>query len=86
MLVLVISNFDEDLIKMNVLAWRHHFPNVSLWMFFRRSRAPNSEGSGPIWPNFNLIRDLMPAFITCKFDKDRIKTEAVSVETSFSRL
>ena len=30
---------------MNVLAWRHHFPIISLWEIFRRSMAPNSEGS-----------------------------------------
>ena len=33
--VLVTSKFDEDPIKMNQLAWRHHFPVISLWEIFR---------------------------------------------------
>ena len=32
--VLVTSNFDDDSIKMNELAWRHHFPIISLWEIF----------------------------------------------------
>ena len=28
--VLVTSNFDDDSIKMNELAWRHHFPIMSI--------------------------------------------------------
>ena len=28
--------------KMNELAWRQHFPIISLWEFFKRSRAANS--------------------------------------------
>ena len=31
--VLVTSNFDYDSIKTNELAWRHHFPIISLWDF-----------------------------------------------------
>ena len=42
MAVLVTSKVDEDPIKMNELAWRHHFPIISLWEIFRRSRAANS--------------------------------------------
>ena len=76
---LVTSKFDENPIKMNVLAWRHHFPIISVWDFFRRSWAPYSEGSGPIWPKFELVRDFMPILVTCKLDEDRIKTEGVSV-------
>ena len=40
--------------KMNELAWRHHFPLISLWEIFRRSRAANSIFGGPIWPKFEL--------------------------------
>ena len=29
--VLVTSNIDDDSIKNNKLAWRHHFPFISLW-------------------------------------------------------
>ena len=66
---------------MNKLAWRHHFPIVSLWDFFRRSRAANSVISGPIWPKFELVRDFMPVLVTCKYKKDRIKGNREKVET-----
>ena len=32
--VLVISNFDDDSIKNEELAWRQHFPIISLWEIF----------------------------------------------------
>ena len=32
--VLVTSNFDDVRSKMNELAWRHHFPIISLWEMF----------------------------------------------------
>ena len=70
--------------KMNELAWRHHFPIISLWKFFRRSRAANYVVRGPIWPKFELVRDFMHALITCKYKKDRIKNNQEKVETSFS--
>ena len=28
-----------------------------------------------IWPKFELIRDVMPVLVTCKFDEDPIKNE-----------
>ena len=73
--------------KMNELACRHHFPIVSLWeIFFRRSRAANSIVSSPIWLKFELIRDFMHFLITCKYKKDRIKSNREKVETPFSPL
>ena len=49
--------------------------------FFRCSRAPNSVGSGPIWPKFELVHDFMPVIFTCKFEKDLIKNNREKVET-----
>ena len=73
--------------KMNDLAWRQHFPIISLWEnFFRRSRAANSVISGQIWPKFELVRDFMHVTVTCKYKKDRIKNNREKVETSFSPL
>ena len=66
--------------KMNELAWRHHFPIISLWEFFRRSRAANSIVSGPIWPKFELVRDLMHVLVTCKYKTDRIKNNREKVD------
>ena len=70
--------------KMNELAWRHHFPIISLRDFFRRSRAANSVVSGPIHPKFELVRDFMHVLVTCKYKKDRIKSNRERLETPFS--
>ena len=70
--------------KMNELAWRHHFPIVSLWEIFRRSRAANSIVSGPIWPKFKLVRDFMHVLVTCKYKKDRIKKARKGGDIVFS--
>ena len=82
--VLVTSKFDEDTIKNEPASLETPFSHKSMGKFFRRSRSPNSKGSGPIWPKFEHIQDFMPVFVTCKFDEDRNKTEGVSAETSFS--
>ena len=52
--------------KMNELAWRHHFPIISLWEIFRRSRAANSINSGAIWPKDKLCQHFMHVLVTCK--------------------
>ena len=72
--------------KMNKLAWREHFPIISLWETFSRSRATNSVVSGPIWPQFELVRDFMHVLVTCKYKKDWIKSNRENVETPFSPL
>ena len=72
--------------KMNELAWRQHFPIISLWKIFRRSRAANSVVSSPIWPKFELVRDSMHVLVTCKYEMDRIRSNREKVETSFSPL
>ena len=66
--------------KMNELAWKRHFPIISLWLF-RRSRAANSVVSGPIWPKFELVRDFMHVLVTCKYKQDWVKTNWERVET-----
>ena len=82
--VLGTSNFDDDSIKNE--AWRHHFPIISLLEFFRRSRAANSVVSRPIRPKFKLIWDFKHILVTCKYKKDRIKSNWEKVETPFSPL
>ena len=42
------------------------------------------ETSDRIWPDFKLIQALMYVIVTCKFEKDPIKTGREKVETSFS--
>ena len=54
--------------------------------FSRRSRAANSAVLGPIWPNFELVRDLMDVLVTCKYEEDPIENEGARVDTTFSPL
>ena len=49
--------------------------------FYRRSRAANSAVLGPIWPNFELVRDVMDVLVTCKYEKDPIKNEGARMDT-----
>ena len=54
----------------------------SMEIFSRRSRAPNSAVLGPIWPNFELVRDVMDVLVTCKYEEDPIKNEGSRVVTT----
>ena len=47
-----------------------------------RARAANSAVLGPIWPNFELVRDLMDVLVTCKNEEDPIKNEGARVVTT----
>ena len=62
------------------------FPIISLWSFFRHSRAANSVVSGQIRPKFELVQALMHVIIACKYQKDRMKNSREKVETPFSPL
>ena len=44
----------------------------------------NSIVSGPIWLKFELVWDFMHALVTCKYKRDRIKSNREKVETQFS--
>ena len=81
--VLVTSNFPDDLIKNEQASTETPFFH---YKFFRRSRAANSLVSGPIWPKFKLIQDFMHVLVTCKYKKDRIKSDREKGETPFSPL
>ena len=41
--------------------------------FSKSSRAAYSKVLGPIWPNFELVRDVMDVLVTCKYEEDPIK-------------
>ena len=85
--VLVTSKFDEDPIKNERSSLEIPFSHYeSMGECFRRSVAPNSVGSGAIWPEFELLRDFMSIPVTCKFKKDQIKNNREKVETSFFQL
>ena len=48
-------------------------------VFFRRSRADNSVVGGPIWPKFELVRDIMHVLVTYKFKMDLINSDREKV-------
>ena len=55
-------------------------------VFFRHSRAANSEVSGGILPKFELIQAFIVVLVTCENDEDQIKNEGARVLTRFSPL
>ena len=64
--------------------WQHHFPHYKPMVFFRRSRAANSSVSIRIRANFELLQALMHVIITCKYEKDPIKTAEKKWQHRFS--
>ena len=58
-------------------------PAISLWEFFRRSRAADSAVDGPIRPKFEIVRALKHVIVTCKYEKKRMKNNREKVETLF---
>ena len=49
---------------------------------FRRSGADDSVAGSPIWPKFELVRDIMHALVTCKLKMDLINRNREKVATS----
>ena len=70
----------------NLLAWKHHLPILSLWDYFRCSKLPNSILNCLIRLENKFFRDFMPILDICKFDTDLIQNDWEKVEASFSPL
>ena len=73
-------------LKMKELECSQDFSHYKSMGIFHRSRAANSAVLGPIWPNFELVRDIMDVLVTCKYEEDPIKNEGARVDTTFSPL
>ena len=70
--------------KMKELEWSQHFPHYkSKGIFSRRPRASNFAVLGPIWSNFELIRDVMDVLVTCNYEENPIKTKALECSQHF---
>ena len=82
--VLVTSNSDDDSVKNEQANMETPFSHYKSYGKFLESRAANSVVSGPIWPKVELVRDFMHVLFTCKYKKDRIKSNQEKVETPFS--
>ena len=55
----------------------------SMGNFSRRSRAANSAVLGPIWPNFDRVRDVMDVSIPANMKKIRSKMKALECSQHF---
>ena len=40
-----------------------------------QGQLANSAVLGPIWPNFELVQDVMDVLVTCNYEEDPIKNE-----------
>ena len=73
--------------KMKELECSQDFSHYkSMGIFSSYPRAANSAVLNPIWPNFELVRDVIDVFITCKYEDDPIKNGGARVFTTFSPL
>ena len=79
MVVLVTCKYEEDRLKKEGARVLTRLYDV----FFRRSRANNSEVRGRILPKFELIQAFIVVLITCKNEEDPIKNEGARVLISF---
>ena len=57
---------------------------MSSMAFFNNQGQITPKVTILIRPEFELVRDLIPVLVTCKFDNDPIINERASVDTSFS--
>ena len=69
--------------KMKELECSQDFSHYKSMGIFPDARAANSAVLGPIWPNFELVRDVMDVLVTCKYEEDPIKNEGARVVTTF---
>ena len=85
--VLITCKYEKDPIKNSGENVMTSFSTLSVYgIFFIRSRAAYSAVLGPIWPNFELLRDVIDVLVTCKYEEDPIKNEGDRVLTTFSPL
>ena len=85
--VLVTCKNEDDRFKNEVARVFTRFLPLQVYEdFSRRSMAANSAVLGPIWLNFELVRDVMYVLDPCKYDEDPIKNEGARVFTTFSQL
>ena len=55
---------------------------VGLWAFDRHAKAANSTVLSQIWPNFELIRDIIVVLLTCKNEAIPIKNDDTRIITA----
>ena len=75
---------EEDLFKNEGWHKSGHniFPIISLWGFFQALKGSKITVQGPIWLNYERIRDFMGVLVACKNEEDQIKNEGARVVTT----
>ena len=87
MYVLVTCKNEDDSIKNEgIRVVTTFFPLYVYGDFSRRSRAATSAVLGPIWPNFELVLEVMGVLVTCNNKEDPSKNESDTVVSRFSQL
>ena len=82
--VLVTCKNEDDQFKNEVARVLTRFLPLQVYGdFSRRSRAANSAVLGPIWPNFELVRDVMYVLVTSSMKKIRSKMKALECSQHF---
>ena len=85
--VLVTCKNEDDRIKNEGARVFTRFLQLKVYGDFSRCpMAANSAVLGPIWPNFELVRDVIDVLVTCKYEEDPIKNEGARVFITFSPL
>ena len=69
--------------KMKELEFSHDFSYYKSMGIFPDAQGQLTAVLGPIWPNFELVRDAFDVLVTCKYEEDPIKNEGARVDTTF---
>ena len=55
-----------------------HYKSMGIFPDAQGQLTPQSL----VWPNFELVRDVMDVLVTCKYEEDPIKNEGARVVTT----
>ena len=68
--------------KMKELECSQDFSHYKSMGIFPDAQGQLTPVLDPIWPNFELVRDVMDDLVTCKYEEDPIKNEGARVVTT----
>ena len=70
-------------LKMKAIECSQDFSHYKSMGIFPDAQGPaNSAVFGPIWPNFEVVRDVMDVLVTYKYEEDPIINEGAGVVTT----
>ena len=59
-----------------------HYKSMGIFPDAQGQLTPQSLEVGPIWPNFELVQDVINVLVTCKYEEDPIKNRGARVFTT----